>query len=157
MKRIEYRNVYDKSKWPRGPWDDEPDKVQWQDEATGLPCMIRRSPIMGSWCGYVGVSPDHPAFGQDYNAIDDERISVHGGLAYAGGCTDGVSPEISICHVVEPGEPDHVWWLGFDCGHAFDHSPALSYVLPDAIYRDQSYIENEVRQLASQLAEIENK
>lgn len=32
----------DKSAWPRGAWDDEPDKVQWQDPATGLPCLIDR-------------------------------------------------------------------------------------------------------------------
>ncbi len=26
----------DKSAWPRGPWDIEPDKIQWIDEATDL-------------------------------------------------------------------------------------------------------------------------
>jgi hypothetical protein len=50
MKRIEHRGVVDKSWWPRGPWDDEPDKVQWPDEATGLPCMVKRGPV-GSFCG----------------------------------------------------------------------------------------------------------
>lgn len=28
---IKYYNVIDKSKWPRGEWDNEPDKIQWVD------------------------------------------------------------------------------------------------------------------------------
>jgi hypothetical protein len=59
METREYRFI-DKSEWDRGPWDNEPDKVQWQDAATGLPCIARRSEAMGSWCGYVGVAEGHP-------------------------------------------------------------------------------------------------
>ena len=29
MKTIEYRTI-DKSAWPRGEWDAEPDKMQWR-------------------------------------------------------------------------------------------------------------------------------
>lgn len=61
METREYRTV-DKSAWGPGPWQDEPDKRQWQDEATGLPCLIVRNPA-GALCGYVGVSKEHPAFG----------------------------------------------------------------------------------------------
>jgi hypothetical protein len=57
----EYRTI-DKTLWPRGEWDDEPDKMQWQDEATGLPCLIVRGPV-GALCGYVGVPEGHPCFG----------------------------------------------------------------------------------------------
>ena len=45
----------DKSSWGDGPWLAEPDKEQFADEATGLPCLIRRSPTSGALCGYVGV------------------------------------------------------------------------------------------------------
>ena len=51
----------DRSDWLPGPWDDEPDRVEWRDEATGLPCLLRRgSPFIGVWCGYVALPPDHP-------------------------------------------------------------------------------------------------
>ena len=46
METKEYRFV-DKSDWDRGPWDDEPDKVQWQDVATGLPCIAVRNDTLG--------------------------------------------------------------------------------------------------------------
>ena len=49
MQRIEYRTI-DKSQWGEGPWQDEPDKIQWQDEETGLPCLIVRG-HMGFLCG----------------------------------------------------------------------------------------------------------
>lgn len=49
----------DKSSWARGPWDDEPDKMQFTDEATSLPCLIVRGPA-GALCGYVGVAKGHP-------------------------------------------------------------------------------------------------
>jgi len=88
MKTIEYR-TQDKSTWEvRGEWDNEPDKVQWKDEATGLPCLIVRGPL-GAWCGYVGVSEGHKFFGKDYDDVDAD---VHGGLTFAKGCSDH-SPE----------------------------------------------------------------
>lgn len=51
---------------PAGPWDAEPDKVQWIDEETGLDCLIVRNRL-GALCGYVGVGPDHPYHGIEYN------------------------------------------------------------------------------------------
>jgi hypothetical protein len=130
-----------------GPWDDEIDKMQWPDEATGLACMVRRGPL-GQWCGYVGVPPGHPWFGKSYNEPD---VEVHGGLTYAAMC-DG-DEERGICHVVDPGEPE-LWWLGFDCGHAFDVMPGMTdmLLLPGAVYRDLEYVKAETLQLALQVA-----
>jgi hypothetical protein len=152
MKRIEYRNVCDRTGWRSGPWDGEPDKVQWLDEVTCLPCLIKRAPVSGNWCGYVGVPPNHPLHGKHY---DDVEVDVHGGLTYASGCSEGPQDR-SICHVTEPDEPDDVWWFGFDCGHAYDVSPGLETRIPlifdqQKVYRDQSYVEQEVRLLAEQL------
>lgn len=160
MERIEYRTV-DKSAWPRGAWDDEPDKVQWQDEATGLPCLIKRHPSAGHLCGYVGVPEGHPWHGQD---CDDVRVSddehdwptVHGGLTYADHCAEGPEAE-AICHVPAPSEPDKVWWLGFDCAHCYDLSPGRATIFPafgDEIYRDIAYVERECRLLAKQAADV---
>ena len=111
----------DKSTWGDGPWMAEPDKIQFADEATGLPCLIKRSHLSGSLCGYVGVAEGHPWFGQGYGDVDAD---VHGGLTFADFCQEGDEAH-TICHIPGPGEPDRVWWLGFDAGHAFDISPAM--------------------------------
>ncbi|MDE2096384.1 MAG: hypothetical protein KGL39_03995 [Patescibacteria group bacterium] len=71
MQTIEYRSLAasEKRKWGGGPWVKEPDKKQWADPATGLPCLAVRHLELGNWCGYVGVSPDHPAYGLHYDGI----------------------------------------------------------------------------------------
>jgi hypothetical protein len=154
--RHELRFV-DKSGWPDGPWMKEPDKVQWTDEATGLPCLIRRNHQLGNWCGYVGVAASHPAFGKDCREID---VDVHGGLTFAEFC-DEDEKETGICHVPEPGSDARVWWFGFDCGHAWDLEPGMMRLLPRhmflnarSTYRDIAYVQGECRHLARQLAEI---
>lgn len=113
--------------WGDGPWKDEPDRIEWRRPGSALPRLMLRGP-MGSWCGYVGVPEGHPLHGrkawgtgatdeQHHAAVDD--LEVHGGITYAEACAG------NICHVPAPGEPDHVWWFGFDCAHAGDVSPGL--------------------------------
>lgn len=217
METSEHRDV-DKSGWGPGPWNDEPDKRQWQDEATGLPCLIVRSPV-GALCGYVGVPPDHPAYGLSYDGTPDKEhrvyhkalrekmrgpllaqdgsdekheavrdaimetperpeivsgpgeciteIDVHGGLTYAAGCSG------HICHVPAEGEPDNVWWFGFDCAHSGDLCPQMEmarkgfkHLMPSLppeleaamekmdmrdVYRDAAYVAAECASLAKQL------
>jgi hypothetical protein len=157
MKTIEYRTI-DKSKWPlRGEWDNEPDKVQWQDEATGLPCLIVRTPHSGHLCGYVGVAEGHPMYGKGYDDVtqaNGEYIDVHGGLTFANKCQPSETESRGICHLPEPGEPDHVWWFGFDCAHAWDLSPVRydpKWICGDEHYRDIAYVRSEVAKLAAQL------
>ena len=141
---------------PGGPWDDEPDKAQWVDDATGLDCLIVRNGL-GALCGYVGLPPGHPLHGVGY---DDADVQVHGGLTFAGPCQDGAEDGPGVCHVPEPGRPADVWWLGFDCAHAGDLSPSLQqhYGPMAALYREQStyrtfdYVRAEVADLAGQLA-----
>jgi hypothetical protein len=198
MERIEYRDVIDKTDWMRGPWDNEPDKIQWQDGDTGLPCLIVRGPT-GSLCGYVGVAPGHPLHGKEYDSAD---VDVHGGLTFAHGCAE-ISREKwekwrerqyarrdeakkypigdaardlkewakeledydawvvratsrYICHVAASGEPDPVWWLGFDCAHSGDLSPSYAkrYSYGEDIYRPISYVERECTSLARQIASV---
>ncbi len=224
MERIEYRDIVDKSDWPRGPWDSEPDKLQWRDETTGLPCLIVRGPV-GALCGYVGVLPGHAFHGLDYGQCPkgsecpdrtEERswcdhtpesgLDVHGGITFAHGCSahgraewtrwrarksemereaaryprgDAAqslrawagcwddfdkwaarSQARSICHLPAPGEPDSVWWFGFDCAHAGDFNPSYGKDLGHATgwgtyieYRDLDYVTAECRKLAKQLHE----
>lgn len=149
-------STFDKRTWGEGPWQDEVDKVQWTDKDTGLPCLAVRN-HHGAWCGYVGVDESHPWFERDYSQVD---VDVHGSLTYAGHCMEG--PEAhSICHVPEPGQPDHVWWFGFDCGHYMDRMPGMEARLREsefpysweefASYKTLEYVQKEVKLLALQL------
>lgn len=131
----------DKSVWGDGPWTDEPDRLEWRDDTTGLPCLALRSPMMGAWCGYVAVPPGHPWHGAD--CCDLELYAAHGGLTFAGPCDPGEGPD-QICHVPMPGEPDDVYWIGFDCGHAGDLAPGAeaycrAHGLPSLAGRHATY------------------
>ena len=212
MKTMEWRSL-DKSTWGRGPWQQEPDKKQWVDAATGLPCLIVRN-HGGALCGYVGVPPGHPWHGKAYSGpclkaepctetycghSPEGLIAVHGGLTFSDDCEDLseaawerlrerepawrkeaaqypvgdaakrlrewgaalTSYEVwteqmrarAICHLPEPGEPDHVWWFGFDCAHSGDVSPGYDGYLRDhGTYKPIGYVERECARLAEQLA-----
>lgn len=144
--------------WPTGPWDDEPDRIEWRDEDTGYPCLMLRNRF-GAWCGYVGLPPGHPWHGESY---DDLPVQVHGGLTFASGCDDdpSVDPAERVCHVPEEGEPADVWWLGFDCGHGDDLMPGIDrryWPFRDVTYRDVSYVQNEVHDLAGQVKAHERR
>lgn len=150
----------DKSAWGPGPWQGEPDKKQWTDQATGLPCLIKRNGG-GALCGYVGVPEGHPWYLADYN--DPEPYpEVHGGLTYADFCMEEGDQAETICHIPEPGEPDNVWWLGFDCAHLGDLSPAYKQYWADAgipmspreTYKTVAYVMTECASLAKQAAEV---
>jgi len=148
--------TFDKSTWGDGPWQTEPDRLEW--EHAGLPCLANRNHY-GAWCGYVAVPPGHPLHSKFYDDVD---VSVHGGLTYASAC-DG-----AICHVPKPGEPDDVWWFGFDCNHYRDLAPAMATkqriydflqspvfgppLVHGDIYRTLDYVQAETNHLAEQLA-----
>lgn len=173
METLQYTTI-DKSSWPRGEWDGEPDKMQWRDEPTGLPCLIVRGPL-GALCGYVGVAESHPWHGKSYGAelgecnkdcgddyhfghSIDSRISVHGGLTFSDRCSPGEDESRGICHVPDAGEPDHVWWFGFDCAHHGDWVPGVDrrYGSFDGWYKNISYVQREVALLAAQLKAVQS-
>jgi hypothetical protein len=131
--------------WGPGPWDGEPDRKQWRT-ASGLPGLLVRGP-WGAWCGYVAVAPGHPLHGKTDMDDDVGSLRVHGGVTYTAECRG------HICHVPAPGEPDNVWWIGFDCSHYGDLSPDRSNIFPEetSVYRGLAYVEAEVESLASQL------
>lgn len=161
-------------KWGAGPWLEEPDHVEFEHE--GVPCIIHRGPL-GAWCGYAAVPPGHPWHGKEYGdrvpcanrgelevvspiaafceALneDDGKVSldclvhVHGGLTYSQTCQG------DICHKAKEGDPDNVWWFGFDCSHSDDMTPSmLKYGIGRGdIYRNQAYVTAQTRALATQL------
>lgn len=70
----------DRTGWPKGEWDNEPDEVSFQHE--GLACKILRTQ-MGGLCGYVGIPKSNPLF----RCTDDDLeswINCHGGVTYTG-------------------------------------------------------------------------
>lgn len=176
----------DKSGWPDGPWKREPDKLTYTDQGTGLACMIFRN-RRGVLCGYVAVDDSHPWFGVKYSQCmraemgedcpaparwggcehrPEFLVSVHGGLSYSAFCEEanGVDQSLLLCHIPAPGQPERVWWFGYDTGHALDFAPADSMwdMLPASIkeyldfqvYRDLAYIKQQNASLARQLAAI---
>lgn len=145
----------DRTGWDAGPWDDEPDRVDFTTNV-GLPGLILRNRL-GSLCGYVAVDAAHPLYETDYHKPD---LDVHGGLTYSDKCQE----DGPVCHTPAPGEPDDVWWFGFDCGHGMDISPAMDArerqmgfepLRADWIsYKTVDYVRTEVESLARQLAEL---
>lgn len=132
----------DRANWGPGPWDNEPDRLEWRHN--GTPCLMVRNRF-GVWCGYAAVPPGHPLYGVPYQALS--RIEVHGQLTYSDMCQG------DVCHVPAPGEPDDVWWLGFDCGHVFDRMPVLEDYGSWGTYRDLEYVKRETEALADQIHE----
>jgi len=100
----------DRTGWGSGPWDGEPDKRQWQDEATGLPCLIVRT-TLGHLCGYVGVPEGHLLHGKGYSetvpalaeALErrkEQPVGEEPGMAILAACVFGgdlePKPEVAI-------------------------------------------------------------
>lgn len=160
----------DRSKWEPGPWDGEPDRVDFKH--AGLPCLLLRHANFGHWCAYAGVPPGHPLHGKNYSLAYDsgdndelldpkaaallDKIEVHGGITYAAACSH------NVCHVPEPGEPDEVWWFGADFHHSGDHAPTRTdrhewHWRPgaDESYKGVSYVQREAEKLAEQLAAMQ--
>lgn len=166
-------------RWMDGPWNDEPDHERFM--SCGLYALIKRGP-MGHFCGYVGVTPDHPLHGVGYSdetavlgkqkeARLEQPIGEHPSMpvmlsALLGGdikaspdCVIDVHGGLTFSDVWKDEEPAGLWWFGFDCAHCDDLTP--SETRPeykpwrrDAAYRDINYVRNEVRKLAEQLAAV---
>ena len=173
-KSLSWGTFIDKSKWPRGAWDNEPDRIEWRDPKTGMPCLMLRHPRHGHWCGYAALPADHPWVGQnmyrlatdgtelDGDSWDDPRaLKIHGEItAGASRCQpepqeDDRHPWHRVCHTPQPGESDDVRWIGFDCGHGGYHDPDLEpgndpYDHERATYRDVDYVMNWCARLAAQ-------
>jgi hypothetical protein len=135
-------HVYNKAGWGVGEWFNEPDRVDFIHK--GFSCFVQRNNL-GAWCGYVGVPKSHTAYGTHYNRLN---LTVHGGLTYAAKCTG------PICHIPQPGMPDDVWWLGFDCAHGQDIVPGMAPHLsfPGSTYKNLAYVKKQTMRLAEQLA-----
>jgi hypothetical protein len=59
---MKFFNLMDKGRWPRGPWNQEPDMVLFQVRRRGLTytCVIKRARDAGALLGYILVPDEHP-------------------------------------------------------------------------------------------------
>lgn len=147
------------------PWLNEPDYKRWRDGKTQLQCLILRAGSTGALCGYVrlprslakkmsanGLQLTPDQFGMRapaYYLPVFWGISVHGGLTYSGGI-----------RTKKRGRERGVW-IGFDCAHFGDLTPALDEYLGGRqitrevrTYRDINYVTEQVRYLARQIKEL---
>jgi len=83
----------------------KPFKVEAEFEHAGLKCAVTQNMEGANRCGYVRVPPSNPAYGMDFEYV--QNITVHGGLTFG---------ELEPCEH----EDGQGWWFGFDCAHAFD-------------------------------------
>ena len=137
--------------YPVRPWEDEPDNAEWIQEPSGYKCRIKRNPITGTLCGYVGIPEGHRFFGVGYDEDRDKELGdiadhVHGGLTYSQEGDDGW------------------WYFGFDTAHANDFAPAIVELLINTgtnqnppryhdcmNYRTWAYVEHHVFWLGKRL------
>jgi len=134
-------------KIPPGPWDSEPDMVEWEFK-NSICAIVRNS--LESLCGYAGVYQGHPSYEKGY---DEVECQAHGGLTFS-------SYQYSDReHHLKNG--NKVWYFGFDCAHSGDCIPGMSGLLTSGVkafedpirgtYRNIGYVLAETEQLASQL------
>jgi hypothetical protein len=175
------KHAVDKTKWERGPWDDEPD-LENLTTAEGFDALIFRPEWSGNLCGYVGVPASHPWHGKEYGdtvrptekqasaPVDMDRVSVLSLLAMAASDTDPDTKARIDCIIrvhggltysgagrARFGEKPDFWYFGFDCAHSGDLSPAYASRYGfgfDDQYRDIDYVRSEIATLSKQLAEV---
>lgn len=168
----------DMSKMPVGEWTEEPEQDDF--ESHGLTCAMRRN-HSGSWCGYVGVPPEHPLHGKNYNEkikvtkdtlerpIDIDKVGVINLFCAAMGdeSKDGwidcvlwfdVHGGLTYSGKGWPSD-DGLWYFGFDCSHYGDLSPRNygNSVFGDGMYRNHEYVHREVENLAAQLSKYQQE
>lgn len=135
------------SKLPPGPWDNEPHLFRFK--YLGFHCVMIRNPILMHYCGYIGIPNTHPWYRKSQDSIE---IDVHGGLTFNG---DHLPMGLGL-------ESDsYMWWLGFDCAHAWDQAPFFlskeytdiigrSSVMADGEYRTFAFVKKQLNRMASQ-------
>jgi hypothetical protein len=153
----EYTSMMRESKgWGDGPWQQEPDYITF--DHSGRTCIMHRNQL-GGWCGYVSVAPGHPYYGmQPASMFAAERMlyvpyvnqfprTRH--INYASKCNG------HVCHTPKPGEPDDVWWFGFDCIGSDDIVPAFMLMYSQrmllnerAVYRDEEWVRQQLKDMA---------
>lgn len=167
---------FDKTRWPEGPWQTEPDAVAWVDGKSKLNCAMSRHELTGTWRGYVAVDPLHPLHGRSYRhriaipesirerAIEMWRDFSPVDMMLNAEWIKNNQAEIGLLmpahgSITYAGEDtEGFWWFGFDCMHGLDIMPAVFEFIPAfwsrQTYRDHDYVHGIVTRLASAIIEL---
>ena len=125
-----YRVIDSPSSHETAPYEEDFNAVQLLSE---MPAVAVRD-WSGAWCGYVGLTKSHPLYDLGYVDNYDKMPHPHGDLTYA-----WHNAKFDAC----VGLPNaHLWWLGFDCAHQGDFTPALPCA--DGTYRNIDYVVSEL-------------
>ena len=128
-------------------------KIEERFDYKGYPCVVMFQP-MGFRTGYVGVPKDSILYGRNSTVLNT-ILECHGGVTYTERRLFGQDDE-------------DTWWIGFDCGHAWDGYDAdmtwkyfrkdISDMkrLYDGEARTKEYVENECRSLVEQIQNSNN-
>jgi hypothetical protein len=169
-----WHDQHDRSTWGKGLWDGEPDREQWSDSMTGYPCLAIRCDL-GMWAGYVGVYPEHPAFGQEIDDLPgvnfwcytDEHHFIEPWPVDPNAVVNVDDPKESILQVVRM--PDYLWFFGFDFAHAGDIIPSVVVAMANvqrslnrtaldkafkSTYKDLAYVKKTCETVAIELARM---
>ncbi len=123
----------DKSKWPPGPWHNEPDSLAWEHE--GYTCYIRRTHSSGRFSAAITIPKNHNWYKVPYQEI---IAKVHGGLNFGDLTIDGS------------------WLIAFDTYLATDWRPVdFGSPTKSVTYKDWNYVKNEVESLVRQAKKYE--
>lgn len=149
--------------WVEGPWKEEP--AYEIGEHDGYRYLIDRKHYGGFLCGYVYLPRGHKWCKLPYWDI---AVDVHGGLTYSDQEMRPTSVPKEELRKLDKLEQS--WWIGFDCGQTFDlkplenqffefigspHCEEIKEMKTENVYRDISYVRNEIYTLIKQCKDVE--
>lgn len=159
-----------KADWPSGHWQREDDIKAWNDVSTGYACAILRHPSLGHLCGYVQMPASHPLYTKSYNQraqFPKKWLDRKLKLAQDIGVISVFCASVNISDDMSEATLDLIFhchggltygrdgWLGFDCGHAGDLTPCMTFFAGEDKYRDMLYVTAQCERLAEQLSEYQ--
>lgn len=128
----------DKSKWPRGEWDNEPDYLEWTDESTGFSCQILRDPKAGFLKGVVDVETLGRLFARNEKEI--LQVLDIGGM---------IEVEFYYYHI------PNILRTQFRCWNYHDLIPSGNYWQSEnATYKNIEYVKEGCRSICNDLSKI---
>lgn len=138
----------DRIHWGPGPWDGEPDELEWVT-LVGYLGYLNRGSLHGGLNGYVAIPRGHSLFGRNYDELPP--LKVHDGVSFSEPTPPGRKPEKGL------------WWFGFSGATGLDFMPAmrarfrqLGHEFPKLLdrvdrYRTVEFMRSEAERLAFQL------
>lgn len=130
----------DRSGWPAGPWDTEPeDRIEWR--AGAYRCWIERADRHGFWSGYVLVPDRHRAAALVCPGAADPSAALSGRVGWW--AHRGLSLNLEYAGGAQ--------LMRFDCARSGDRVPASVYgghLVNPPVYRTARYAADRVRSMA---------